>query len=1155
MGCGPNIAVFMPLTGGIYFGGVLSGVARSANAVDGHAIAIQTLHAGHVNEDYVRDPRFDSMIGWDLVAGFIVVVHSVPERFLRAIVATGKPLVMVSHSVAGIDVPVVMPDNRSGMVEAVRHLISHGHTRIAFTGYTGQSDIRERFEAYEDTLREAGIEPDPDLYFAIEDNDERGGRVAARLLQAAGMPATAMVAAADLNALGLMEGLLAAGYVLPRDLAIVGFDDTAQASHVSPLLSTVRQDFSDVGALAADLIYAQLRGETVAPGRHDVPTSFVVRESCGCAGWRTAPEPADGPISAELFLPGRVSGAAATFAQSLAESVGEQALAAATARPLIADAVAQVSHLFDAAAAARDLPPINDVRNALGGVLRLSEKAEVAAAVIDGVRTYANTLTAELLAAPSAPGVLAADGPTAAQRIADAVVGVVWGVAQARQTIGYETETHLIDMLQRQYQVGMQLLRGIDSDARTLTWLAKTPTRAGALGLWTDGPDSPITIAGAYLRDGLPVDRTDGGAIPLTAFPPRFIFDGPSIPDEVVYAVPVRSTESDWGWLVTAGTIELLALAGWEVQNQWAALLTVALDEASAATKLQKVEREWHAILENTPDSIARYDTHLRYEYLNAAAAHALGRKPEDIVGYTDRELGRDEAVTIEWEAGLRQVLASGAPTQIEFSETVDNAVRWFQARAVPQLDSDDVIVGVLASSRDLTAVKNAELALAHQAVHDALTGLANRVLFVDRLTHSLTRLEREPNRIAVLFIDLDGFKGVNDTLGHEAGDTLLVDVAQRLRVASRRTDTVGRLGGDEFVVLCDKLSADEDVRIIGDRVVRALAEPFLVDGRALEISASIGIVMTSDPFTDAATLLRNADSAMYLAKERGGNRFQLFDPDLEKRATTRHSLEADLRQAVVRNELRLAYQPLFALDGGHVNGVEALLRWEHPERGLLMPGDFMSIAEQRGLIVPIGAWVLNEACRQLSEWSGDPHLGTVTMAVNVSGRQLAVPDFVTTVTDVLARHGVDPDRITLEITETTLIEEGANLRETLEAIVALGVHLALDDFGTGYSALAHLRDFPVDILKIDRSFVEQLGQGGRAHQIVGALTAMAHFLNMTVIGEGIETSQQWTELRNLNCDDGQGYLVCKPVPPDQLLALLRNINGGPAAETPSPTG
>jgi EAL domain-containing protein (putative c-di-GMP-specific phosphodiesterase class I) len=369
-----------------------------------------------------------------------------------------------------------------------------------------------------------------------------------------------------------------------------------------------------------------------------------------------------------------------------------------------------------------------------------------------------------------------------------------------------------------------------------------------------------------------------------------------------------------------------------------------------------------------------------------------------------------------------------------------------------------------------------------------------------------------------------------------------LVEVGERLTVIARRLDTVARFGGDEFVLLCDKLSTDDDVRVVADRVVRAIAEPFFNDGIELNITASIGVVVTTDPYAGCENLVRDADAAMYQAKERGRNHYQFFNPGLRDRAVAQNAVGSELAKALERGQFRLEYQPVISLHDRTIVGIEALIRWDHPERGTIAPSEFIGLAETRGLIVPIGTWVLDEACRQLVEWAPlrDPTRKPLGVAVNVSGRQLRRTDFVSVVKVALERNDLAPNQLCLEITETALIEETAEARETLEAIAALGVHIALDDFGTGYSSLAHLRQFPVDVLKIDRSFVDRLETNDRERQIVAAVTAMAHVLKMIVIAEGIETPGQLAQLTELGCDHAQGYLLARPMRPEALELLLR---------------
>ena len=427
---------------------------------------------------------------------------------------------------------------------------------------------------------------------------------------------------------------------------------------------------------------------------------------------------------------------------------------------------------------------------------------------------------------------------------------------------------------------------------------------------------------------------------------------------------------------------------------------------------------------------------------------------------------------------------------------------------------------------------KRAQERLAHQALHDPLTELPNRALFLDRLALGLARLRRRPSSMAVLFADVDRFKVVNDSLGHDTGDRLLVELARRLRDVLRPGDTLARFGGDEFAVLCEEVP-EGNVAGIADRMMDALGEPFLVAGREVFVSMSVGIAVADDAHQRPEALLRDADAAMYLAKDRGRARFEIFDEAMRSQSTERLLLENALRRAPERGELRALYQPIVRLADGAMIAAEALVRWDHPERGLLEAAQFVPLAEETGIIVPIGAWVLEEACRQAASWSGD---GTVpAVSVNLSARQLSRPELVDVVGEALAASGLDPDRLWLEITESVLMEDAGTAVDALGRLRALGVHLCVDDFGTGYSSLAYLRRFPVDALKVDRSFVAGLGEDPEDSAIVEAVVSMAHSLRLSVVAEGVETDEQLARLRDLGCELAQGFYFAAPVPSSAL--------------------
>ena len=431
-----------------------------------------------------------------------------------------------------------------------------------------------------------------------------------------------------------------------------------------------------------------------------------------------------------------------------------------------------------------------------------------------------------------------------------------------------------------------------------------------------------------------------------------------------------------------------------------------------------------------------------------------------------------------------------------------------------------------------------------HAAVHDALTGLPNRTLLLDRLRHALERTARDGGHVALFFLDLDNLKVLNDSLGHHAGDELLCAIGPRLRAELRLPDTVARFGGDEFAVVCEDVDDEAHAVVIAERLVQAFEDPSMAAGEEHFGSVSVGVVVT-DPAAPrtAEELLSDADAAMYRAKERGRGRCEVFDAGLRERITARLRVEGDLRRALEgEGRLWVAYQPYYRLPGRQVAGVEALVRWEHPERGSVPPSDFIPMAEESGLVVPLGARVLRAACEQVARWQREtPHTG-LRLTVNVSARQMARPEFVDTVVETLAETGLHPDSLGLEITEGLLLEETPATALTIELLQTLGVRLLLDDFGTGFSSLRYLQRYPLDGLKVDRAFVAGLGEDGDGDgAIVEAIVGMARALGMAVIPEGVETEGQLERLTAIGCDHAQGFLLSRPLPAPALEALLRS--------------
>jgi len=432
---------------------------------------------------------------------------------------------------------------------------------------------------------------------------------------------------------------------------------------------------------------------------------------------------------------------------------------------------------------------------------------------------------------------------------------------------------------------------------------------------------------------------------------------------------------------------------------------------------------------------------------------------------------------------------------------------------------------------------KSLEMQMAHKAMHDALTGLPNRTLFHDRLKHAVMRAKRHQSMLGVMFIDLDGFKPINDGLGHDVGDLLLKALGRRLQEGLRASDTAARFGGDEFMVLCEDVADEQHVISIAERLQAAVAEPFRIAGHDLAVSSSMGIVVSTGHEESADSLIRNADAAMYRAKRQGVS-YEMFDDGMRSRVRARARTESDLHRAIEEREFRLLYQPQVDLRSGRVVGLEALLRWDHPERGVVEPAEFLWLAEETGMITKIGEWALRQSCLHARAW-GARNGSPLRVSVNLSARQHRDPDLVDLVERILTETRTDPATLCLEITENVLVNDADAAAQTLHALKSLGVRLSIDEFGTGHSSLGSLKRFPLDMLKVDRSFVSGLGTDAEDAAIVTAIINLAHSLGLQTVADGVETKEQVDELRALGCDVGQGFYFARPRPSDAIAELL----------------
>jgi diguanylate cyclase (GGDEF)-like protein/PAS domain S-box-containing protein len=536
-----------------------------------------------------------------------------------------------------------------------------------------------------------------------------------------------------------------------------------------------------------------------------------------------------------------------------------------------------------------------------------------------------------------------------------------------------------------------------------------------------------------------------------------------------------------------------------------------------------RAEHRYQRLNQLAPDAIFLLDTELRVKEANAAAAKLLGTSPEDLYGH-------DLAEFVTGDMGELKRLAAGTEesgVHFEASILLGDGTRVPVEVHANRPMSDEPLI--LAFFRDISAIQQSREELYHLAHHDPLTMLPNRLLFHDRLGHAIELARREERQIAVLFLDLDRFKKVNDSLGHPIGDKLLQEVAKRIKNRLREEDTLGRLGGDEFILLIEQLGEAREAAMVAQKMLEAFVQPFTVEGHELYLSASIGISLFPVDGLNGTNLVRNADLAMYRAKEQGRNNYQFYTHELTTSAIERVELEASLRRALEKGELLLHYQPQIDLKSGLLIGAEALIRWQHPEMGLVLPSRFIHLAEESGLISPIGEWVLFTACEQMRLWR-DQGFMLPSMAVNLSGQQLQKDGIVELVQRVLHETRIEPGWLELEITESFIMRQADDAIGMLGRLNDMGVQLAIDDFGTGHSSLSYLKRLPVHKLKIDQSFVQGIPEDSNDAAIVRAVIALGNSMKLTVIAEGVETEQQQVFLRAEGCDEGQGYLYSRPV-------------------------
>ncbi len=982
------IGILTPQTGGFYYGAVLDGILEAASARSAAVVAFDTARLR------LADSGDDPLLASAHICGWLAVNAFDDSELMARLARSGQPVVSVHAAASEPDGCAVLPDNEGGVRALTRHLLEHGHTRIGFAGNPAQTEMRERLAGYQAALAEHGIEHDPSLLLrSFSDDESAGERIAERLLLAedevGAFPCTALIAATDRMALGLMARLIRAGKRLPRDLAVVGFDDIQGAQFAEPPLTTVHQDFRAVAASATELLLNRLLLGEPLPAQVRVPARMVLRRSCGCTAAHTLLPP---------VRRGEPDRAAMLMSELLRQASGRSGRDVGVADWPGAELIARGLH-----AAVEGVVPLEQPILAWWlPYLDFQRDAESLVRMMNLLETTARAWCPEL-----------EFNPRITTFLRDLRVTLLHAWQRSERVLVAQYES----VSEAGYRITAALGNPHNDPLRDLSWLQWGLAQLGCCALWrphakyaAEEEEAPkqLELVGQFTREGSPVVSAHATMFSPEAFPPRAFVDAAHDTNTMLTVASIRGGDGcEYGLFALCYPLDSELLDHMGSPGDWGTQLGAAVDRARADEQLRR----------------------------------------------------------------------------------------------------------------------NAE--------RDALTGLANRFTLLRALEHVRHGAERG-GTFALLFIDLDDFKKVNDSLGHEAGDELLINVATRLRavVETRGPDApalVARLGGDEFVVVLPRIAGEAEATELADRIQQVLQEPCNIGGHRVFLSGSVGISLGRGSERSAQELLRDADTAMYRAKVQGRARYEVFHHGMHQQAVEKLQLDARLRQALAEDELELWYQPVLSLSHGRVCGAEALIRWRHPEQGLMGPGRFLAVAHDVGLSIPISQWTIRRACVQAAEWQ-TPGLPPVPVHVNIPPEHVQQPDFVDFVEAVLAETGLNPSAFGIEILESTLIEEPELCARSLARLLSLGVHVAIDDFGTGYSSLSYLRDFPATVLKIDQSFVRGLADGAPDRALVKAIITMGQGLGLMVVAEGIETARQLQCLVQLGCDQGQGFFFARPM-------------------------
>lgn len=1010
-----KINLLIPFLDGEYYGNIFTTLQSEATKRNSTLFAIQALAT-------IENPNeFDYQIGTEVADGWLIMTNPLAElpssqAFLEGIKATGKPIVTIGYQEETIDCHAIVINNRQAIKDAVFHLIrEHGHRRIAFIGADEHVDLIERFEGYKEALRECGITYDEELYVRTDNSLRPGGEWAAEILLQRKVDFTAVVAATDLNAMGLINRLQAEGYNIPRDVAVIGFDDLPASKTFNPPLTTIYQPIADLAKVSIDLLYRQIEGEVIESDMTHVPTEFVSRASCGC------------PYE-------------------------EEHMSIDLMHEKLVQTEANINHL------------------------------------IQSHNQFATN----------------------------------WASAARGELFDFS-----------KMFVGM------------CHW--------GCLAMWDKSDEgNQLVITHSFSRDGDPKPPV-GLKIPIEQFPhadwlPRID------EDEFVRVQSIRSDQEDIGFIVLVGPVGKLALISEiDVTRISCNISVTALVRDQLFNQVRSIAEQLEIVSRTTNDGIWDWDltnnkiqwSTRTHDMINSIG-ESLTNEPESLF----RLIHPEDFFHMREE--FKKHIEHGIPLKVEFriqSKHTDDQL-WLYAAGDSIEDQHGRKIRLIGSLTNITGKKEAEKQITHLAYHDFLTGLPNRQMLKEHFQKCAIEAKHYNYMIGLMLIDLDRFKIINDTLGHQMGDQLLKEVANMLEdivqaytpnyKMARHSGLVARLGGDEFIVLLTGIKEVSELEDIADQMIKRFQKPFQVDNLELFTTASIGISVYPEDGTDLNTLTRCADIAMYKAKENGKNRSEMYNASTNSLTFERLTMENELRKALEREEFELHYQPQINLETNEIYGVEALIRWRSPGLGLVAPNEFIPLAEDSMLIIPIGRWVLREACLQMKRWI-EQGVPASVMAVNISASQLQQNDFVDMVKETLEETQLPSEYLCLEVTESTAIMNWSNSINKLRELSELGIHVAIDDFGTGYSSLSMLKHLPISNVKIDSSFVRDMVVNQDDAAIATAVISLARKLGLTVIAEGVETEDQWQLLMKERCHCIQGYIISRPLPPHEYYKFIQH--------------